>query len=248
MKLDINEGERPSLLTLGRRATGEVEGPIPAEYAADLEEASARVRPFDAEILFKAAVRLDEATPVRPPRPARRWAWMLAPLLIAAAALLVVRVPQDRAKGAEISSPATLEIQILQDGEVRDLAHAQPAGPGDRVQFEVMAGGRSGVVLISVDGLGHQSQFWPEAGDRPLAVTPQGRQLLDGSILLDDAPGPEAFLAFFDSPTVAAAQARADQAWRQGQLHGLQVLAGSDPSVALVLLPRRRAAIPQLEP
>ncbi len=69
------------------------------------------------------------------------------------------------------------------------------------------------------------SVFWPGPTDEgPEQITGDGLVALPGSIVLDDAPGPEIFLAVFDlSPTEA--RRLVEHAWRSGGSSGVMDLA-----------------------
>jgi hypothetical protein len=64
--------------------------------------------------------------------------------------------------------------------------------------------------------------------------------LLEGSVRLDDASGPEAFVAVFDAEDVSAARGRVDAAWADGGLAGLEQAAQAD-DIALLILPKEAA-------
>lgn len=259
----LNEGRRPSLLDLGRRATGEVPGEVDPLTAAAFEEAREAVAPLDLVVLRARAVRVAEAEARSAARAAsedsaglpwteRLKAWWVAGALlpVLAAALLVVQLPTpgegpsdlptDRTKGRLGADSVHLDFLLLQDG---DIVHGGPdvvARPGDRIQFRYEARGFEELVLLSIDGEGTLTVFWPEAGEEPEAVSPRGEQLLEGSVILDDAPGPEAFVAIFGTASVAEAEALAAAAWERDGLRGLDALARDDEAVDLVVVERGR--------
>ena len=249
MTLDLNDGSRPSLLELGRRATGELPcQPDPLTRAA-LEEARQAVKPLDLVVLRAHAVRLAEApAPVAVAAPSwteRLRGWWLASALIPvlAAGLVFVQPPRDgiRTKGG-LGTPESvvLDYLLLQGDTVVHSAPGVQARPGDRIQFRYEARGNEALVLLSVDGEGTLSVFWPEAGEVPEGVQPEGEQLLEGSLILDDAPGPEAFLAIFGVDAVSEARAMAAEAWQRDGLSGLEALATEDDAIDLVVLERAR--------
>lgn len=231
--MKINDGSRPSRLELDRRATGETSGDVSdVSHAAALEAEKARVPPFDWAALQSRAAAIDEAPA---PRAANRtWALWLAPVLALAAALfLVVRgEPPNRIKGE-----VDLAFYVLRGGEVTAGDPAATFREGDRLQFTYRSGMHDRLVLLSVDGDGRLTVYYPDDGETPVPVVPGDRHVLDGSIILDDAPGPETFLAFFGpSWSVSKARAVAEGAWDDGGPEGLVRLAGEDPDVAVLPL------------
>ncbi len=259
----FNDGSRPSLLELGRRASGEVDGVVDPVTQAAFEEARGAVKPLDMVVLRARAVRIAEEearSPVVAAEAAPGWTerlrswWFMGALLpVLAAALVFVRPPsldpagdtgvRDKGRaelptGPAQTAPVHLDYLLLQGDEVLTVGDAPLALPGDRIQFRYEAGGLDRLVLLSIDGSGTLSVFWPEQGDRPEAVQPKGEQLLEGSVILDDAPGPEAFVAVFGTADVRAAEQLAQDAWVRGGLDGLQGLADDLDHVDLVVVER----------
>jgi hypothetical protein len=225
MTFEINDGRRPSHFELARRATGETAGEIPDDFRAALDSAKTRVRPFDWEVLSKHAARIDEEPVAARARP-RPWLWTLVPTLVAAMALVILAPTErsaNRTKGGAFLIPS-VSYHVLRGEEV----FAQDALPtlreGDRVLFTVDPAGHDAMVLLSVDGLGHWTTYYPTSGSNPAPVAPRPQELPE-SIQLDDAPGPEVFVAFFGVTSVEEAQAMAEDAYRDGGADGLQDLA-----------------------
>ena len=242
--LDINEGDRPSRLELGRQLTGE----LPQTFAGDerldafaraIEASRPALPAFDLEVLRAAAERLedDDRQPVAPtPAEKKPWwrAWTLAlvPLAAAALALFMVQLPDpsnNRTKG-----DADLDFFVLQDGEARPGVDGERVRPGDRVQFSYRAEGPDTLVIIGVDGAGTVTVFYPDRGDRPEAIEPFGRRVLEGSIELDDAPGPEVFVGVFGVEDVEEALTLVETAYDSDGWSGLTALARDDADIDLV--------------
>ena len=207
MTFDINDGRRPSHFELARRATGETTGEIPDDFRAALDSAKARVRPFDWEVLSKHAARLRDE-------------------LVAAVALFILVPAQQsttRTKGGAFLIPS-VTYHVMRGEEV----FAQDALPslreGDRVLFTVDPAGHDAMVLLSVDGTGHWTTYYPTTGSSPARVAPRPQELPE-SIQLDAAPGPEVFVTFFGVTTVEEAMTMAESAYRNGGILGLQELA-----------------------
>ena len=258
----INTGSRPSRLALARHATGEarlpdalVAQPDAAAFLASLEAERARVEPFDFEVLRARSERLgDEAPPTSATAPWWRRTWFAAPVLALAAALFAVRAPDPAARppadatDAAASTPpesgpnrlkgeADLGFYVLRGDRVYPGDPSETFRAGDRLQF-TYRGPYSSLVLLSVDGDGRLTVFYPEAGERGVPLVPGDRHVLDGSIVLDDAPGPEVFLGFFgDGWTVSRAREAALAAYASGGAAALVALA-DEPSVSAVPLER----------
>lgn len=231
-----NEGQRPSRLTLARAAAGELpplEGPEAQAFAAEVEEADSLVEPFDWEVLRAAAARVEEPRAPRPAPLRRRW-WV--PLLaLAAALLLIIRPPAsdpgstNRAKGGP-----DLGFWALSGGRMQPGVQGGEYRPGDRLQFSYRADGLDSLVLLSIDGAGRLTVFYPQAGEDPLPVRPEGQHILDGSILLDATLGPEVFVAVFGPSSVQEARELALGAWAAGGHAAVAALGASDPGVDTV--------------
>jgi len=236
-----NDGSRPSLLELGRRATGELDGPVDAVTAEAFEAAREAVAPFDHEILRARAVRIQQDRPDTPsvpePKAARRAWWMwLAPLAAAALALLMVQGPTDRLKGA--GPHARIDFMVLQDGTVTDGGPDTRVRAGDQVQFTATAHGFDSLVLLGFDGTGRMAVYWPERGSEALAIDPDETVLLEGSLRLDDAPGPEAYLAVFGVDEVSEAAVLAEGTYAEGGLAALESLSRDRPDIDLLVVER----------
>lgn len=236
-----NEGGRPSRLRLDRHATGEtsldvsdVSVPDAAAHLAAVEAEKARVPAFDFAAISARAATLD-ADKAREPRAANRsWAlWLVPVLAVAAALLLVVRPPEppNRTKGL-----ADLDFLVLQNGQA---VLGDPEGTyreGDRLQFAYRSAGQDRLLLLSVDGTGYVTVYYPDAGEEPVAIVPGERHVLDGSIILDDAPGPEVFVAFFGERwTRSRARETVERAFAEGGPDALLLLE-DDPDVAVLAL------------
>lgn len=146
-------------------------------------------------------------------RPApRRLAWLRPQLwagVVAAAIALVVVLPQAkellfgegpriRTKGAQGPS---LEMWVNTPEGAQPGVDGMHLGEGDQIQFRYRASGRQYVLVVSVDSRGVTSPLYPEAPGQSLKISPEGEHVLDGSVILDDAKGPERIFAFFsDSP------------------------------------------------
>lgn len=233
----INPGDRPSRLQLARHATGEAALPqADPAFLAAVEAERARTPAFDWDALRARADRPEpRGEVVAGPSTWFRVARVAAPLLaLAAAILLSVRTPPNRLKG-----DADLGFYLLRDGQVLPGDPDAVYHAGDRIQF-TYRGPYDRLVLLSIDGTGTLTVFYPEYGETGVPIVPGERHVLEGSIELDDAPGPEVFLAFFgDSWTVTEARAFAEDAWRDGGADELVEAAEDEPTLVALPLERR---------
>ena len=240
MALNINDGNRPSRLTLDQRATGEVDGPVPKAHLDALVAAKSAVAPFDYEILRARSHRVVEDAPAPAAAPIRPWWSVWVPLLALAAGLMLVvtiALPDDPVPGTRTRGDAFLNTFVMQDGVGQPWEAGTVLSEGDRVQFAYNAN-QTGetMVLLSIDGEGTLTVFWPASGDEPVAVVPQGTHLLEDSIELDGARGPEAFVIQFGVTSVEEARSLAVDVFDAEGPEGLQRLARQDRSIDVVII------------
>lgn len=251
--LRLNDGSRPSRLELDARATGERDGPVPPAHQEALAAARSQMPPFDWAILQARAHQIaQQPIPIPPPplSPPIPWwrQWLSLPLLLPVAvaalalALVVVKPATEmgsRTRGIQAVPEAYLETFVLRDGVGQPWSPEVRLSAGDRVQFAYDAQGQGEtLVLLSMDGEGVLSVFWPESGDVPVAAVPMGRTLLEGSVELDDADGPEVFVAVFGAQSVSAASDQVWARWQAAGVAGLQALDDASPEVAVVIIER----------
>lgn len=236
MKLQLNDGLRPSRLALGRAVAGEAplaDVHAPAVEALREEAAAAPVPPFDAAGLRARAAALPDAVgPVVPSSPPANtpWRWVLSFAAMAAAVLFFAypNLPGNRLKG-----DVDLGFYVMRAGQVTMGDPDGTVRSGDRLQFSYRSGQADRLILVSVDGTGRVSVFYPERGEEGVEVIPGERHVLDGSVELDDAPGPEVFVGFFGDWSVTEARAAVTDAWAAGELDQLD---DDHPDVALLAL------------
>jgi len=254
MNLPINEGDRPSLLALGRLTSGELDeaaasalreqlGDAETAVLDEIEAARRQVRPFDAAAL-RARAASGEAPGV--PVPANRtgskaWASLFVVVAVAAAVLFGVVVTLQPGAGperADISfrSGDALQLFVL-DGARLAPWDGDALQEDDVVGFRVNATGHRSVVLVSVDHTGHVEVYWPEDGRGSEPLTGSGMVSLEGTLTLDDLQGSEAFVAVFDTAAHTAA-AQAERAFADGGLQGVRAWADATAGVAAVAVPR----------
>ncbi|MFL5306779.1 MAG: hypothetical protein ACJ8F1_16300 [Polyangia bacterium] len=133
--------------------------------------------------------------PAAPRRPHGFWRGLrlgLPVAALAAAALLLVarpRQPTETAKGAS----ASVQIARSRAGAVSWLSPADDVAAKDAIRLFVNRQDRADryVLVGSVDGTGQLSRFYPMDGQGCSVSLPAAGEAIDGSIVIDEAPGPE---------------------------------------------------------
>ncbi|WP_257461704.1 DUF4384 domain-containing protein [Archangium lipolyticum] len=131
----------------------------------------------------------------------RRWGVLLGAALATSAVAVfggvllrpVVETPEPEytAKGSLV-----LGVYRNQAGRGVPVGPGETLGEGESIQFEVKAGASGYVAVLSRDGAGRVTVYYPYGGDAAVAYTP-GQTLLPGAIELDGTPGTEALYALF---------------------------------------------------
>ncbi len=169
------------------------------------------------------------------------WSWLrvaMAATLAGAAALATVLVflpplmgdvpePYDGLKGT-----TALGAALLRDGEVQRIEGSMAVRPGDEIQFRVDTGTYDHVMVLGMDGTGAVSVYQPLGGGHSVAVDPGAGRTLSPALKLDDAPGPEVYVALFTDDPVASQDAEALVRGWAGE-HGARGLAVEAPQTAL---------------
>jgi hypothetical protein len=135
-----------------------------------------------------------------------RWAW-LAGLMVPAAVVAVLFL---RPRSPVVPAPPpTIGIKgapslaaVARHGErVFPVTPQVPLAPGDQVRFVLEPGPHRFALVVSVDGGGRASVYHPYQGAESAEVTPNQRQEVPGSIVLDGSPGPErVYVLYSDQP------------------------------------------------
>ena len=199
-----------------RLALGELDDTAAADVRRRL---AAEGRDADAEVAALAAssreileahppARVAAALRVRAAetRPHRTWLFALPLVLAGAAALGLVARPSTHA-GAPRSEgdvvfenteiKGTSELRVYRHRAVGDerLADGARATTGDLLQLAYRAPTDAFGALLSIDGRGHVTVHWPEAGSEgPARLSAKGEVRLPSAYELDDAPAFERFI------------------------------------------------------
>ncbi len=244
MKPRINDGSRPSRLEIGRHRAGEIELPpeqaeSPAAAAWNAEIDATRPPALDIAAIRRRAEagRRDdeEARDNVVPLFRRVFTYLGAAVAMAAATMLAVRVPTDEPQN-RTKGEVDLGFYVFRDGEAFPGDASDAVRAGDQVQFTYHPAGFNQLVIVGIDGNGTAQVYFPDEDEAPLTVTPGERHVLEGSILLDDAPGPEIFVGFFDGTEPEAAARELRLAWNAGGLKAIEALDAERADVAILVL------------
>ena len=152
-------------------------------------------------------------------RARRRGRWIALPALIAAmgAVVLVIaaRRPMSDRRYVGPKGRAPIEIVCRRAGAAFALGPDDEVAPRDELRFKplpVWPDARF-IQIGSVDGTGRYTPFYPSMPGASGVPLPDAGQPLDGSIRLDDAPGPERlFVVLSATPLSESAVRRAAEA------------------------------------
>ncbi|HSR99396.1 MAG TPA: hypothetical protein VLM79_20230 [Kofleriaceae bacterium] len=159
-----------------------------------------------------AAHRRERAAFAVPRAHAGRWArgagrWVMGLAAIAAALCVWLVASRDRLGGAEIRSKGkpALAFYVKHGDAVREGAPGEVVGPKDAINFVVSTEQPAFLAIISVDGAGKVSAYYPEGPTA--AAIPAGRdRVLPRSVLLDDTLGLERVVGVFCDRPIAVAE------------------------------------------
>ncbi|QRK06651.1 DUF4384 domain-containing protein [Archangium violaceum] len=169
------------------------------EALTTAREAFVRARPpelFLRQLERRAAAR---------PRPGPRW---LLPVLGACVPLLalLVLVPRLGGEDGVLLKGGAFRVVVSRAGGTPELLGPDAqVRTGDALRFSYEAQEPGHLLVLELDGRGAASVFYPH-GSATSAPQPAGqRDFLPGSVVLDDAPGPEWLLAVFSPRPLQAA-------------------------------------------
>jgi hypothetical protein len=176
---------------------------LAAEWEASLREFA------DGPLVRTRASLRGRAGPVRRaalPRKVIGWAAALTAAAALASLIAVWCGPASRRGVASDSGEPTVSVKggldfviAAQRGDRVFHADAQPLRAGDRIRFVLDGVSSSYLMVGSVDGAGHANIYVPYEGAESVLVAsrpPESAHLeIEGSIVLDRAPGPERVFA-----------------------------------------------------
>lgn len=131
------------------------------------------------------------------PRPGlRRWLPLLAACVPVLA--LLVLVPRVLPENGVTMKGDAFRVVAARDGGPPELLGADAqVRPGDALRFAYEAPEAGHLLVLELDGRGAASVFYPYGSATSAPLAAGQREFLPGSVVLDDAPGPEWLLAVF---------------------------------------------------
>lgn len=214
-------------LDIDRLLAGELDGTPAVVHVEGCARCAARKAALEAD-----AARFDEeifvqglaARAARQARTARKqlpWRGLLG--AVAAAVLVVAVLPRGAPSGIRTKGGGALElIAKRDDGSVERVLPGDALAPGDAIRFDVQAPPDAWVAIVGVDSAQVVTPY--VAG----AVLPKGREVLPGSIVLDETLGAERIVAVFCEKPVPT-----DRLVEAGKR--ALVAAGGDPAAVVEL-------------
>ncbi|MBK7862864.1 MAG: DUF4384 domain-containing protein [Archangiaceae bacterium] len=121
------------------------------------------------------------------------WALLAAPMAVAAAALFFVLQRPAVTREDDFGIKGDLAVAVYRQNDVGQGERVEPGATlkgGDRVRFEVRAGRDGWVAILSRDGTGHVTVYYPYQGATAARYS-ANEALLPGAIGLDDTRGTE---------------------------------------------------------
>ncbi len=138
--------------------------------------------------------------------------WLMGLGGVAAAALVLFVAGPALIEGGESSGGVRMkggafEVFYLRPGAQTPAEAGQDERlrAGDALRFSYAAPKRGHLLVLDLDGTGKASVFVPYGGKRSQPVEKGDAQPLPGSVILDDAPGPEWLVAVFSERPLDAA-------------------------------------------
>lgn len=130
----------------------------------------------------------------------KRRSWLPALFVAAAAAagaVVVIGTQEGPATTRTKGLAPALQMYVNDMSGPRLVSDGVRLEEGDAIQFRYRADGRPYLFVVSVDAAGAVSPLYPDAPTQSIRVDPEGTNVLEGSVILDDAVGPERVHAVF---------------------------------------------------
>jgi hypothetical protein len=158
-----------------------------AEHVAGCERCRARLKQLEEA----RAAFLAENPRLRARRP---WGLMAATAGLAAAAGLALLLSAP--EGERLKGGPQLSLFVRHAERVRPAGPREPVSPGDRLQFTYTSDRPRHLAVLSLDGAGKGSVYFPD-GDRASPIAAGRDVALPNSTILDTVLGPETLYGLF---------------------------------------------------
>jgi hypothetical protein len=139
------------------------------------------------------------------------FAWAVPVVASLALAMLVLPHAASRSGAASLNDVAVkggpnFQTFVKRGTQVFAAADGVLLLPGDALRFVVQPGGLPYLLIVSRDGAGHLTVYYPFGGTRSAELKSDGRNELPGSVELDATPGEERLFALFSRQPLEAAR------------------------------------------
>jgi hypothetical protein len=176
-----------------------------AQLSALRAETDAFVRARPPERFVKQLDRRAQSAAARSP-----WRRFLPALAFAVpVALAVLIVPRVIDSGDEVRLKGDgFRVAVARSGAAGSpelLENDAPVSAGDALRFSYEASENGHLLVLDVDGRGDVSVLYPYGASRSAPISAGDTTFLPGSVVLDDAPGPELLVAVFSPKPLDAA-------------------------------------------
>ena len=157
------------------------------------------------------------------------WLGAAGAAALAAAVVVLLRPPVTPDDGIRLKG-ASLRFVVQRDGVVSPGRTGDVVRAGDALRFVVTLGEPRYLLLVGLGARDEASAWFPYNGEASERLGAGVDQALPGSVVLDDAPGDETFVALFSATPLTFAEVRqAVAASRAEHPDGLTRLDGLPP-------------------
>lgn len=195
----------PGAMAAGERARAEAHLAGCDRCRGDLETARAAKRQFDEQVFLRTVPAIRARGEKRPFFGWRRLSFTLAPVLAAAAAIAIFLrpIPVDHGNdGISVKGGPAMQLFASREGRVFQVHDGDALRSGDAIRFVVYPSSWQYLLVVSVDGEGTPSGYFPFGSDQSGPLRGEARVELPGSVILNLAPGPERIFAIFSREPV----------------------------------------------